>query len=100
MNKGEAKIMNTLQREWHLDRKVTFSLIIAILLNSGTSVWWASSINSQVLQQRKELDNHAVQIQQITVSQGMVGERLAKIEAGILYQTKVLDRMEDRQKGK
>lgn len=99
MDKGQEQIMDTLERAWHLDRKVTLGLILAILLNAGSSVWWAASLNAQVLNQRKELDAHTSQLSQLGVSQAGVGERLAKIEAGITYQTKVLDRMEDKLKG-
>jgi hypothetical protein len=100
MTRGEERIMADLQKEWHLDRKVTLSLILAIMINAGSSVWWAASLNAQVLNQRKEIDTHTAQINQIIMVQGGVGERLAKIEAGINYQTKVLDRMEDKAKGK
>lgn len=34
---------------WHLDKKVPIALIIAILVQTGTGVWWASSINSRVV---------------------------------------------------
>lgn len=100
MSRGDEKIMDTLQREWHLDRKVTLGLILAILLNAGSSVWWAASLNAQVLNQRKEIDTHTAQIAQVTGANAGFGERLAKIEAGITYQTKVLDRMEDKLKEK
>lgn len=100
MSRGDEKIMEQIQREWHLDRKVTLGLILAILLNAGSSVWWAASLNAQVLTQRKELDTHSAQIAQINNDRAEFGERLAKIEAGITYQTKVLDRVEDRLKGK
>lgn len=100
MSGGNDKIMDTLQREWHLDRKVTLGLILAILLNAGSSIWWAASLNEQVLNHRKELDTHTAQISHMMNAQAGIGERLAKIEAGIIYQTKILDKMDDKLKGK
>lgn len=35
-------------KEWHLDRKVTLSLILALLLNAGSTVWWASKLDSRI----------------------------------------------------
>lgn len=92
--------MSSRQAEWHLDRKITMGIIASILLNVGSSVWWAASLNSQVLTQQKAIDQQAVQIASIMASQSGVSERLAKMEAGITYQSKTLDRIEDRLKGK
>lgn len=100
MDRGEQKIMQQIQDNWHLDRKVTLGLILAILINSGSSVWWAASLNEQVLNHRKELDTHTAQISHMINAQAGNGERLAKIEAGITYQTKILDKMDDKLKGK
>lgn len=86
--------------EWHLDRKITLGIIASILLNAGSSIWWAASLNSQVLNHQKLIDQQALQIISIVSSQSSVSERLAKMEAGIIYQTKSLDRIEDKLKGK
>lgn len=31
---------------WHFDRRIPLALIGTILLQTGTAVWWASSVNS------------------------------------------------------
>jgi uncharacterized coiled-coil protein SlyX len=85
----------TQTKEWHLEKKVTLGLIIALVLNIGSSVWWASALNSQVLAQQKSLDSQAGQINAIITAQAGVGERLAKMESAIGYQTKALDRIEE-----
>lgn len=33
---------------WHLDRRVPIALILALLAQSGTAVWWASKMESRV----------------------------------------------------
>lgn len=78
-----------------MEKKVTLGLIIALLINIGSSVWWAASLNSQVLNQQKSLDAQAQQINTIVTAQAGVGERLAKLESAIGYQTKALDRIEE-----
>jgi hypothetical protein len=34
--------------DWHLNRSVSLTIIILLLGNITTSIWWASSINSDV----------------------------------------------------
>ncbi len=82
-------------KDWHLEKKVTLGLIIALLVNIGSSVWWASALNSQVMAQQKTLDSQSQQINAIITAQANVGERLAKMESAIGYQTKSLDRIEE-----
>ena len=88
--------MNAPRTEWHLDRKVTWGLILTVLLNISTSIWWAASLNSQVMNQQRLIDGQTAQIAVINAVQSGVGERLAKMEAGITYQTKSLDRIEEK----
>lgn len=35
-------------KEWHLDRRVTLALIVALLANAGATIWWASKIEQRV----------------------------------------------------
>lgn len=36
------------EKEWHLDRKVTLSLILALLANAGATVWFAAQLDQRV----------------------------------------------------
>lgn len=82
--------------DWHLDRRVTLGLVAAVLINVCTSVWWAASLNSQVINQQKAIDTQGQQVNAIISSQAGVGERLAKMEAALTYQVKALDRIEEK----
>ena len=84
------------EMEWHLEKKVTLGLIVAIILNIGSSIWWAASLNSQVVNQQKSIETQGSQINAIVSAQAGVGERLAKMEAAITYQTRSLDRIEEK----
>lgn len=33
---------------WHVDKKIPLALIIAILVQTGTAFWWASSVSEKV----------------------------------------------------
>lgn len=35
-------------RDWHLDKRVPISLIVAILLQTATVIWWGSSLTERV----------------------------------------------------
>jgi cyclopropane fatty-acyl-phospholipid synthase-like methyltransferase len=36
------------EKEWHLDRKVTLALILALLANAGATVWFAAQLDQRV----------------------------------------------------
>jgi len=33
---------------WHLDSKVTVAVIMGLILNSATGIWWASNLTTEV----------------------------------------------------
>lgn len=37
-----------MKEDWHLDRKVPISLIIALAIQTGTAIWWASGMEHRV----------------------------------------------------
>lgn len=34
--------------QWHLDKRVPVTLIVALLVHAGATVWWGSAINARV----------------------------------------------------
>lgn len=38
-----------LSENWHLDKRIPLALIGAILIQTGTAVWWAGSVNQKVV---------------------------------------------------
>ncbi len=34
--------------QWHLDKKVPISLILAIALQTGAAIWWVSAVDARV----------------------------------------------------
>jgi len=81
---------------WHLDRKVPVSLALALFLNVGATVWWAATLSAMLNNQQKTITMHDTQIAAIAAAQAGVGERLATLEAGQAYQTKILDKIDDK----
>jgi hypothetical protein len=60
------------EASWHLDRKVPIALILAIVLQTGGLVWWASSLSERVNALERSRDATAPQ-----------GERLTRVEVKI-----------------
>lgn len=54
------------RREWHLDRKVTVGLIIALIMHAATSIWWASDLTSRVKQMEQDQREAADMPERIT----------------------------------
>jgi len=55
--------------EWHLSKSVPISFIFAILVQTGTLIWFIASLNAAVDNQSKELVRHEVRI---TTLEGIV----------------------------
>ncbi len=86
--------MSALERQqtepWHLDKKVTLGLIVAILMNAFSSIWWAASLDSAVKMNSKRLDSHDASIAALTGQQSILNEGLARIQEGLKYQNDLL----------
>ena len=59
-------------RQWHLDKKVPLALIIAIVIQTGTFIWWASSLTERV-----------GVLERTAVSTAPQSERLTRVEVKI-----------------
>ena len=35
-------------REWHLDKKVPLALIVTLMVQSGTFIWWAAKADNRL----------------------------------------------------
>lgn len=70
--------------DWHLNRSVSMTIIILLLGNIATSIWWASSINSDITALR---DTPAI----ISVMK----ERLVKLETTVETHNKYFNKLND-----
>lgn len=58
---------NSIVNEWHLDKKVTLSLIFALFMQTIAFTWWASGIDSQVNQNARDLNELKETTQRVIV---------------------------------
>lgn len=42
--------------QWHLDKRVNVSIILALTLHLGTSIWWASNMTEKMTQVERRLE--------------------------------------------
>jgi uncharacterized coiled-coil protein SlyX len=72
------------RREWHLDRKVTIGLIVALTLHGGSTVWWAASLSNRVAQLEQRVSDARrlpERLSAIEAMQAAQGEYLKRIDA-------------------
>ena len=69
--------------KWHLDRRVPLAMILAIIMQTGTFIWWASSLTERVNTLERERIATAPQ-----------GDRLTRVEVKVEGVQTSLDRIE------
>lgn len=84
--------------DWHLDRKVTIGIILALLLNAGSSIWWASKLDYTVQNHEERITVNAAALTQLRDHNGALYERLARIETYQQVQTETLQEIKDELK--
>ena len=69
------------QREsWHLDKKVPIAMMIAILVQTGGMIWWASGIDEKIKAHTTALVDQVQRIMKLEDARLASAERLSKIE--------------------
>lgn len=43
------------EKEWHLDKRVPIALIMALVLQTTSIIWWAANLDNRVAQNEKVL---------------------------------------------
>ena len=85
----EKKVEN-MNEGWHLEQKVTISLILAILLNAASTIWWASKLDYTVSNHDLRLERQEKDLKDFVSRESFLMERLARIEANQDFQKQTL----------
>lgn len=83
---------------WQIDRSVGIAIILGIVGQLGTGLWYAAGASSQLSEHEKRLTHIEIviddrtkardeQMGQLTNALGELRERLASIESGVKYLT-------------
>lgn len=86
--------------QWHLNKSVPISLLFAIFLQTATGIWWASGMNSKVINMEDHLrtlsqdlaSENLRQWARINASEELVKETISQGRVN----TAILERVENR----
>lgn len=68
---------------WHLDKRVPIALIVAIIVQSLTAIWWAATVNSMVATNTAANIRQDAQIEGVRSVIGQQAVQLGRIETNI-----------------
>lgn len=77
---------------WHLDRKVPIAIIVTIVIQTGTIVWWAASTSERLSYLERRETQTAPQADRLT----RVEVQMEAIREGIARIERLMQRQESR----
>lgn len=83
MTEDEHRTNRRTDDQWHLDKRVPITMILAIVAQTGAALWWASSTNQRVVELEKYVLNRA-----------NMPDRLTRLEVIVEQLPKTLERIE------
>lgn len=81
------------ERHWHLDKRVPVALIVAIMVQTGTAVWWAAGQDATVANHSERLAKLEAQEDKVSDRMRSIEERLVRLEANGDAQLITLERI-------
>lgn len=78
---------------WHLDKKIPIALIITIILNTGSFVWWMSSLDAAVDVLKRDQERIDIRLKESEQKNNGSSDRLIRLEEQVSQQTKMLERI-------
>ena len=87
--------MESQSSHWTMDKRIPIALIVTMVLQAGSIVWWARGIQAE---QEYLRENHERRLNTLESSRERerVGERLATLEAEMRNVSVVLERIDGR----
>ena len=70
-------------QEWHLSKSVPLTFVVAIFLQTGSLVWYVSSLDNSVKNNAREIVRHDVRIQTLETVVQSQALTLARIDENI-----------------
>ena len=73
------------KEQWHLDKRVPVALIIGLIAQAATFVWWAGQTASQLDYDRRDIGRNTTRIERLESANADTRERMIAIEANLKY---------------
>jgi len=84
------------KEQWHLDKRVPVALIIGLIAQAATFVWWAGQTASQLDYDRRDIGRNTVRIERLESANADTRERMIAIEANLKYVGTQLEAMNNQ----
>ena len=81
-------------REWHLNRGVIITLIVALLSNAGATAWWAATMETRVTANERSIARNDGRISTVEVRQRDADTATARLEERLIAMNATLQRIE------
>lgn len=88
-------------KEWHLEKKVTITMLIGIAVNIGMTFWWAASIQAAINDHGRRLTIVENSTSTTAASVNQININIARMQEGQTFMTEMFkDLREDIKKSK
>lgn len=81
-------------RQWHLDKRVPITLILALLAQTGGMLWWGASLSARVEQHDMQIEALRLAEMARNIEDRRVIEGLARLDERLRAQMDILQRLE------
>lgn len=91
--------MTEQKTQWHLDLKVTLTLIFGLFIHAASSIWWASQIDTNLKAHAVRIEANAANIRDLESQGGGIREHLVSIQKTQEFQTQMLQEVRSELRG-
>jgi hypothetical protein len=84
---------------WHFDKRIPLALIGTIILQTGAAIWWASSVNSYIDDDRRGSVAMSERLTSVERDNSTNGNRMTRVEVLLETQGELLKEIRDTVKG-
>ena len=82
---------------WHLSKSVPLSIIFAVVVQTGTLIWFIAGLDASVSQNARDLTRHENRLEMLEASVQAQALSIARMDTNIQYIRDILERSERHQ---
>ena len=82
---------------WHLSKSVPLSIIFAVVVQTGTLIWFIAGLDASVSQNARDLTRHENRLEMLEASVQGQALSIARMDTNIQYIRDILERSERHQ---
>ena len=82
---------------WHLSKSVPLSIIFAVVVQTGTLIWFIAGLDASVSQNARDLTRHEGRLEMLEASVQSQALSIARMDTNIQYIRDILERSERHQ---